>query len=73
MRQLTTEAEATAAQGGTPPDTEAALVAVAALDPKTTGEGQGWPLSCMAPPSCGAPSGLCWQLCSLTVPQKHAG
>lgn len=41
MRQLTTEAEATAAVHGTPPDAEAALVAVAALDPKTTGEGWG--------------------------------
>lgn len=37
MRQLTTEAEAAAAKGGMPPDAEAALVAVAALDPKTTG------------------------------------
>ncbi|KAL4458908.1 hypothetical protein ABPG75_013773 [Micractinium tetrahymenae] len=36
MRQLTTEAEVAAAAGGTPPDAEAALVAVAALDPKTT-------------------------------------
>ncbi len=37
MRQLNTEAEAAAAAPGQTPDAEAALVAVAALDPKTTG------------------------------------
>lgn len=37
MRQLNTEAEAAAAAPGQTPDAEAALVAVSALDPKTTG------------------------------------
>ncbi|PRW59965.1 putative transmembrane GTPase FZO- chloroplastic isoform A [Chlorella sorokiniana] len=36
MRQLNTEAEAAAAAPGQTPDAEAALVAVSALDPKTT-------------------------------------
>lgn len=38
MRQLTTEAETAAAGPGPSPDAEAALVAVSALDPKTTGK-----------------------------------
>jgi len=45
MRQLTTEAEVTAAAGGAP-DAEAALIAVAALDPKTTGKAK---RVCIAP------------------------
>ena len=41
-RQLTTQAQAAATAGGAIAGTEAALVAVSALDPKTTGQSVCW-------------------------------
>ena len=77
MRQLTTEAETTAAAPGQTPDAEAALVAVSALDPKTTGKQARVPLLwSQRPAGCAKPPPLpgCWHpFLTVTVHAFQAG